>query len=64
MLTSVLTKAVEKAMDSEVEYRRGLPVNYPSFMGSGLVSILHIFTDRTFYSCMNICYLFIGNTLN
>ncbi|XP_022796279.1 ribosomal oxygenase 2-like [Stylophora pistillata] len=36
MLTSVLTKAVEKAMESDVEYRRGLPVNFPSFMGNGL----------------------------
>lgn len=36
MLTSVLTKAVEKAMESDVEYRRGLPINFPLFMGNGL----------------------------
>jgi len=36
MLTSALSKAVEKAMESDVEYRRGLPVNLCSFMGSGL----------------------------
>lgn len=37
MLTSALSKAVEKAMESDVEYRRGLPVNLASFMGSGVV---------------------------
>ena len=40
MLTSVLTKAIEKAMESDVEYRRGLPINFPLFMGNGLVSIV------------------------
>lgn len=39
MLTSALSKAVEKAMESDVEYRRGLPVNLASFMGSGVVWI-------------------------
>lgn len=42
MLTSALSKAVEKAMESDVEYRRGLPVNLCSFMGSGLVSTYFI----------------------
>ena len=37
MLTSALSNAVEKAMESDVEYRRGLPVNLASFMGSGVV---------------------------
>jgi len=36
MLTSALSNAVEKAMESDVEYRRGLPVNLASFMGSGV----------------------------
>lgn len=39
MLTSALSNAVEKAMESDVEYRRGLPVNLASFMGSGVVCI-------------------------
>ena len=39
LLTSALSKAVDKAMESDVEYRRGLPVNLASFMGSGVVGI-------------------------
>ena len=38
-MTSALSKAIEKAMESDVEYRRGLPVNLSSFMGTGIVSI-------------------------
>lgn len=52
MLTSALSKAVEKAMESDVEYRRGLPVNLCSFMGSGLVStyfICFVFANGLLY---------------
>ena len=36
-LTSAMSKAVDKAMESDVEYRRGLPVNLASLMGSWVV---------------------------
>lgn len=39
MMTSALSRAIEKAMETDVEYRRGLPVNISSFMGTGIVSI-------------------------
>ena len=42
MLTTALSKAVEKAMENDVEYRKGLPFNLCSFMGSGVVSILQV----------------------
>ena len=38
-MTSALSRAIEKAMETDVEYRRGLPVNISSFMGTGIVSI-------------------------
>lgn len=42
LLNNALSKAVEKAMESDVEYRRGLPFNLSSFMGSGVVGRLFV----------------------
>ena len=42
LLNNALSKAVEKAMESDVEYRRGLPFNLSSFMGSGVVGTLFV----------------------
>lgn len=36
MMTSALSRAIEKAMETDVEYRKGLPVNISSFMGTGI----------------------------
>ena len=38
-MTNALSRAIEKAMETDVEYRRGLPVQTSSFMGTGIVSI-------------------------
>lgn len=39
LMTGALSRAVEKAMEADVEYRRGLPVDLSSFMGTGIVSV-------------------------
>lgn len=36
LMNSALSRAIEKAMETDVEYRRGLPVNLSSFVGTGI----------------------------
>ena len=50
-MNRALSRAIEKAMETDVEYRRGLPVNLSSFVGTGIVSInnyLHLFPSILF----------------
>ncbi|XP_031571088.1 ribosomal oxygenase 2-like [Actinia tenebrosa] len=36
LMSSILTDAIDKAMDTDVEFRRGLPINYLNYMGLGM----------------------------
>ncbi|KAK3749582.1 hypothetical protein QZH41_019718, partial [Actinostola sp. cb2023] len=36
LLSNVITDAIEKAMEADVEFRRGLPVNFYRYMGIGM----------------------------
>lgn len=52
LLSNVMNDAVLKAIESDVEFRRGLPINYNSYMGLGMVRIYFIYFHSTHITFM------------